>query len=540
MRKRVRERERERDIAGGLGGGRFWLRPKLCSNVWQLRAVAMRRFQCSRGAARAREHVWQLRAAEHGGSGAGAAEGSHTSQSRSTVLVSKEHTHSIAFCNVGVLESALTGQRSEKHLEDIGRQVEELLRDHAVLGICFCEMGQPGKGLTQGSRARVEATIQGAWRRAGAAEHGLAQVYWGGSDEALLCCFRCRAPQLDGSTGAAEHGVVPKSLRVEVASNRLVSDLDSIEKWRCAQVLEVHLVDDVASGEGESLTVINCHLASGKKPLTDRSREECLGNLMNLGCKGAAGGRFLLGGDLDTARATLVKFTKRFTQPQPMLAFANQAKKQKPGDIVVGYGLELLQENNNVKNRDAAHDCIVGTWKRTCGAEEHTAGGVNQPSSCSGAEQRPDSSVSAMSWVHLGQQEARTSWAEQAVSQPRVAAEHVLAPTHAVGAWAEHAPAPTHTPAVDAVAGQAMEQSDWAPTRETLAAAPPPRVAAEHGLAPTHAVWASDGPGLPSGPHASALPRVAAEHVLAPTHAVEHERRAFVDLAEEEATRNRQ
>ena len=94
--------------------------------------------------------------------------------------------------------------------------------------------------------------------------------------------------------------------------------------------------------------------------------------------------------------------------------------------------------------------------------------------------------------------------------------------------------------AVEAAAGQAMEQSDWAPTRETLAAAPPPRVAAEHGLAPTHAVWASDEPGLPSGPHAPALPRVAAEHVLAPTHAVEHERRAFVDLAEEEATRNRQ
>ena len=35
-------------------------------------------------------------------------------------------------------------------------------------------------------------------------------------------------------------------------------------------------------------------------------------------------------------------------------------------------------------------------------------------------------------------------------------------------------------------------------------------------------------------------PHVAAEHVLAPTHAVEHERRAFVDLAEEEPTWNRQ
>jgi len=167
---------------------------------------------------------------------------------------------------------------------------------------------------------------------------------------------------------------------------------------------------------------------------------------------------------------------------------------------------------------------------------------------------------------------------------PRVAAEHVLAKTHAVEderwsfvdlveeeatrtrqrqeegdaeeAWAlvttfadifDCLPADGskdvlsgHTPAVDAVAGQAMEESDWAPTRMTLAAAPPPRVAAEHGLAPTHAVWASDEPGLPSGPHAPALPRVAAEHVLAPTHAVEHERRAFVDLAEEEATRNRQ
>ena len=54
------------------------------------------------------------------------------------------------------------------------------------------------------------------------------------------------------------------------------------------------------------------------------------------------------------------------------------AKKQKPGDIVVGYGLELLQEDNNVLNRDSAHDCIIGTWKRACGAEEHTAGGVNQ------------------------------------------------------------------------------------------------------------------------------------------------------------------
>ena len=34
----------------------------------------------------------------------------------------------------------------------------------------------------------------------------------------------------DASTGAAEHGVVPKSLRVEVVSNRLVSGLDFIEK----------------------------------------------------------------------------------------------------------------------------------------------------------------------------------------------------------------------------------------------------------------------------------------------------------------------
>ena len=263
-----------------------------------------------------------------------------------------------------------------RRLKLIEDQIVALLRDHNVLGICLVEVGHPGVGLTQGCSARMEARIQAAWRRAGAAEHGPGQVFWASSDEALLSVFRCRT----GPRGAAKHGVPEAHFRVDVVSHRLVSHLDPLDTWRCAQVIEIQLVDEKSLVEPEAVTLINCHLSSGKHQLTDRCRGECLPRLMNLGRQGQAGGRFLLGTDLNTARTTLAALTRSGTGQQPRFAFADLTRKEKHGDIVVGCGLHLVQENNSVKNRDSGHDCVVATWRRKGGAAEHAVSSASSSS----------------------------------------------------------------------------------------------------------------------------------------------------------------
>ena len=168
--------------------------------------------------------------------------------------VKKEQKLSIAFCNVGIMESALQGSNRNTHYRNIRSQVQQLLQKHGVLGICFCEMGQPRVGLSQGSRARIEATIQSAWRDAGAAEHGAAQVFWAAPDEALLAVFRHGRPVWNA--GAAEHGVLPQTTWVNVLSHKLEKGLDPLEPRHCAQVLDLSI-----GGGGSAAEHAGSHVA---------------------------------------------------------------------------------------------------------------------------------------------------------------------------------------------------------------------------------------------------------------------------------------
>ena len=90
----------------------------------------------------------------------------------------------VAFMNIGLMETAFAGRHAVRHLSAISRQVFELLRLHFVKVFCFVEVGQPREGLTEGSKT----TFEDAVLLAGAAEHGHHNLtfLWADLNEAMV------------------------------------------------------------------------------------------------------------------------------------------------------------------------------------------------------------------------------------------------------------------------------------------------------------------------------------------------------------------
>ena len=65
----------------------------------------------------------------------------------------------VAFMNIGIMESAFEGKNSTKHLAQLRTQVDELVGKHSVKILCFVEVGAPRVGLTEDSKRKFEAAV---------------------------------------------------------------------------------------------------------------------------------------------------------------------------------------------------------------------------------------------------------------------------------------------------------------------------------------------------------------------------------------------
>ena len=76
-----------------------------------------------------------------------------TGHSGKSLAGATEQSHSmdplmtVAFMNIGIMESAFEGKNSTKHLAQLKTQVNELVGKHSVKILCFVEVGAPRVGL---------------------------------------------------------------------------------------------------------------------------------------------------------------------------------------------------------------------------------------------------------------------------------------------------------------------------------------------------------------------------------------------------------
>ena len=88
-----------------------------------------------------------------------------------------EHSHNkdllttVAFMNIGLMESAFEGKQAHRHLTSIKKQASELMMLHFVTVLCFVEVGALRVGLKPESKDKFEEAVT-----AGAAEHGHADL----------------------------------------------------------------------------------------------------------------------------------------------------------------------------------------------------------------------------------------------------------------------------------------------------------------------------------------------------------------------------
>ena len=89
----------------------------------------------------------------------------------------------VAFMNIGIMQSAFEGKNSTKHLAMLTTQVDELVGKHSVKILCVVEVGTRREGLQQDSKRSLEAAV-----REGAAMHrhcGLSFL-WADANEAMV------------------------------------------------------------------------------------------------------------------------------------------------------------------------------------------------------------------------------------------------------------------------------------------------------------------------------------------------------------------
>ena len=68
----------------------------------------------------------------------------------------------IAFSNIGLLETMLTGKNAEKHLQALGRHCQQLFEVHEVMAVFLCEVGSVVTGPSAVHKNIIQSHISGA------------------------------------------------------------------------------------------------------------------------------------------------------------------------------------------------------------------------------------------------------------------------------------------------------------------------------------------------------------------------------------------
>ena len=240
--------------------------------------------------------------------------------------------------NVGIVEASFVDHRPHVHLEHLKRIVVCGLRDHGVLGFCFCELGQPKVGLSPASREVCEQVFRDAFTEARLAPP---RIYWA-KDEALACVFRND---------------------VNVVHDKLITDLDPVQNWRCAYVVDVQR-------DYGTVRIINTHQPkSNQHHLSTRTKKNVIEKIgRHMVAPGISGA--IVVGDLNITPQFLVNCLSTNSLEHRMFFSSLHAPAQHKGNpettgLDLGYscGLDIKQVDTRVPNRPGAnHETVIAAW----------------------------------------------------------------------------------------------------------------------------------------------------------------------------------
>ena len=266
----------------------------------------------------------------------------------------------IISANIGLPGEAVRGQWwFRTHRPALLKQfVGMLSHSEAVMGICVSEVGNLDDLLNAGDIHRFEDLIHEAFRSVpGATEHGLPQIFW---------------PKLMGETLS----VWKAGVRVE--QMQPLNKLQGLAKFRVAERFRL---TDASERNPVSIIVYHTHQpASKKRPFRMHHRvnfcRQVIQDAIRMHTVDDNNVGFLCLGDPNCNRGHwLTAYNQcrlwrlHFATPQLIFADAEKAanpKLAKPGDCAVCHGiegLEGLQEDCNVKNKDLGHDCVAVRWR---------------------------------------------------------------------------------------------------------------------------------------------------------------------------------
>jgi hypothetical protein len=252
----------------------------------------------------------------------------------------------VAFMNIGLMETAFHGKNSPAHMVAIKRQVDQLFAKHTVNILCLVEVGVPREGLTPESKKKFEGAVL-----AGATEHGHSQLtfLWADLNEAM---------------------VVVHTKHVKMINGPLLTNLNPHQSWRNSMQLYLQ-----GPTKDSRVKIFVSHQPSSEKHrLTQACRESVIRHLMEAGndvgswakYTGATEHieipRYLIGGDLNTELYFLKMTARSHTRAPIETTCHDQNKRPKHGDYVVGINVNLIQVDCQVKNRDAQHEIVLARF----------------------------------------------------------------------------------------------------------------------------------------------------------------------------------
>jgi len=285
------------------------------------------------------------------------------------MAVAEEHTTTIAFINIGLMESAFRGQRVDKHMRAITAQVKELFRQHKVHILCFVEAGEPRVGLSPAAKKLFEKAV-----RAGAADNtcGNLTFFWADQQEAMLT-------------------VHVAGIHMQKGDIITWNNLDPNQSWRNAMPFYIQ----GPTNQDRIMLLLSHQPSSAKHNLTMQTKNKIVRNLMCAGLKqdgwpDRAAGRslFIIGGDLNMSAHALKVTAQKYTDEELQVATPKADKRHcKSGDVAIGHKLRFLHTQCLVKNRDPQHGIVLVKfpWPSTTppdiGAETSRLQGVWHPHS---------------------------------------------------------------------------------------------------------------------------------------------------------------
>ena len=248
-----------------------------------------------------------------------------------------EHNVTIAFMNIGLMESAFQGAKSQHYLKVIKEQVDQLFRYHSVRILCFVEAGQPRIGLIPDSKARFEQAV-----RDGASEHtrGSLVFLWADRNESLL------------TVHVAD---------IDMTKGDIIDDLYHLQSWRNAMPCYLQ----GPTSEDRILILLSHQPSSKMHNYSMQCKESVIRKLMATGLEqrhwpdGSAleHPRFIIGGDLNMTASALKMMALSFTDSASIAL--PKVRQPRSGDVAVGVNMHIESVESSVKNRDPGHDLVL-------------------------------------------------------------------------------------------------------------------------------------------------------------------------------------